>query len=385
MMQSAGPRIWSIAGSGAGHGFLTAWMGIDLARRGRPVVVLDAGAPGRGLHAYFGIERPRFTLGDLLAGRADAGQVLVKTHQRGLQLVAVTPEILGAEAARGERLAAFFAGVAAVHMLVDIGGGEIPGTLDFFNLSDEGIVVVSPNPASMQGAYRFIKRAVYRRVEGELGAGARARLSHFRKTATSPDASTLDDFLGLLRKTDPELSEAAAAARRARYRILVNQAGSEEDERAAEIIRRAAERFLGVEASFCGLIHVGGNDIEGPESATAREVRRVVTGILRPEDADAEHPEGLGSAPATLIMGLNDNVEFDGVELHVQTEDFGPARPSLTTQVFQEGRILLSRRSDYAAAPGGRDRKAVMELMRKQHFGVIREIEEGKVKIVRRP
>src|SRR2546425_665481 len=123
-------------------------------------------------------------------------------------------EILGAEGARGERLAAFCGGVAAVHMLVDIGGGEVPGTLDFFTLSDEGIVVVSPNPASMQGAYRFIKRAVYRRVEGELGAGARARLSHFQKTATSPDASTLDDFLGLLRKTDPELSEAAAAARR---------------------------------------------------------------------------------------------------------------------------------------------------------------------------
>src|SRR2546428_10008166 len=146
MMQSAGPRIWSIAGSGAGHGFLTAWMGIDLARRGRPVVVLDASALGRGLHAYFGIERPRFTLGDLLAGRADAGQVLVKTHQRGLQLVAGTPEILGAEAARGERLAAFFAGVAAVHMLVDIGGGGGPGAPHFFHPSHEGSVVAFSKP-----------------------------------------------------------------------------------------------------------------------------------------------------------------------------------------------------------------------------------------------
>ena len=84
-------------------------------------------------------------------------------------------------------------------------------------------------------------------------------------------------------------------------------------------------------------------------------------------------------------MGLNDNVEVDGVELHVQTEDFGPARPTLTTQVFQGGRILLSRRSDYAAAAGGRDSKVVMELMRKQHFDVIREIEEGRVTIVGAP
>jgi len=76
-------------------------------------------------------------------------------------------------------------------------------------------------------------------------------------------------------------------------------------------------------------------------------------------------------------MGLNDNLDFFGKELHVQTENAGFPIPRIITQVFSSGRIILSRKSEYPAdVHQAADPEQIQELMRIQHYRVIREISE---------
>lgn len=87
-----------------------------------------------------------------------------------------------------------------------------------------------------------------------------------------------------------------------------------------------------------------------------------------------EHAKGLQRDQP--LTGLNHSLHHMGKEIHVQTEDLGAREQYIETQVFCGGCVILSTRMAYSASTKDQDgREAVAELMRKQHFGVIQEIE----------
>ena len=81
-------------------------------------------------------------------------------------------------------------------------------------------------------------------------------------------------------------------------------------------------------------------------------------------------------------MGLNNNLDFMGRQLHVQTEssEFPAAR--IVTHVFTNGRILLSRKSDcpQEIQQAGNLEK-LRELMQMQHHQIMQEISEKQKRI----
>ena len=82
------------------------------------------------------------------------------------------------------------------------------------------------------------------------------------------------------------------------------------------------------------------------------------------------------------IPGLNDNLEFMGRQLHIQTESAGFPAGRIVTQVFSGGRVLFSRKTDHPAAAedsGGTAR--IQELMHSQHTQVIKEIKHKQSQI----
>ena len=81
-------------------------------------------------------------------------------------------------------------------------------------------------------------------------------------------------------------------------------------------------------------------------------------------------------------MGLNDNLEFMGKKLHVQTENMGFDHRYITTHVFCNGRVVLSTKSEYPPdLHGSDDPSKIQGLMRKQHFDVIRKIEGKRIQV----
>ncbi len=401
-MRSESQQFWTIGGGkgGVGKSFLTASMGCVLADMGKSVIVVDADLGSANLHIFFGIKSPSLTLLDILENRVSAQDVLLPTTHERMRLLSCAADILGMAnpvSSEKEKIIRFISSLEADYILVDLGAGTSYNVLDFFNMSDEGIVVASPDPASIQNAYAFIKGAIYRRVQRKFGSNevVASALKRFREGVGDAKPRTMLDFYDLLCTTDPGIAEQVASlVDQYHPLIVVNMARSEEDQRIAEIIHSAARRFLNVDLRFCGLVctdpevlkatqRLSLPDFNGSSSVAAQQIRQTVKRMLnRPRNdtpAQSDQP-----APATPMMGLNDNLEFMGKALHIQTENLGFTGRCITTQVFCNGKVILSAKSEYPSTVRDQeDQSQVRELMRKQHFNVIRELEGKKVRILR--
>jgi flagellar biosynthesis protein FlhG len=51
-------------------------------------------------------------------------------------------------------------------VVIDLGAGAHFNTLDFFGMSDRGIVITAPDPGALTNAYGFIKGALFRKIQG---------------------------------------------------------------------------------------------------------------------------------------------------------------------------------------------------------------------------
>lgn len=82
-------------------------------------------------------------------------------------------------------------------------------------------------------------------------------------------------------------------------------------------------------------------------------------------------------------IGLNDNVEFMGQQLHIQTEKMETPTNCIITQVFCKGRVVLSTKSDFPTdLSNSYDFNTIQNLMRMQHSRMIRDIMRKKTQIL---
>jgi hypothetical protein len=93
-----------------------------------------------------------------------------------------------------------------------------------------------------------------------------------------------------------------------------------------------------------------------------------------------------GEPAENSVPGLNDNLEFLGRQLHVQTERIGFPAPRIVTQVFSNGRVVFSKKTELPAQGfDSKESAAVQGLMRTQHLQTIREIKEKQRRILAAP
>jgi len=398
-MTLATRKLWTIGGGkgGVGKSFLTASMGSVLARMGKSVIAVDADLGAPNLHTFVGIKSPPRNLLDHLQGRASLDDVLLETAESGLRLLSCSgsSQACPPDSRQTERMMRCILELDADCVLVDLGSGTGYDVLDLFNMSSEGIAVASPDPASIQNVYGFIKSAVFRRIQREYGANETVSqaINDFL-SAGGHKSRTMTDFYEVLCATEPEIAEKASMLVDSYHPLMiVNLADSEEDQRVAEIVQTASKRFLNVNIRFCGVVFsdpavrraiqlMTPLDFNSPNGVAAPRIRSAVERLLN-GSGGGQRPNAGIQVPATPIMGLNDELQILNKPLHIQTEDLGYTGRCITTQVFCRGRVILSTKSAYPPTISDEDgRGQIMELMRRQHFNVIRELESKKVKFL---
>ncbi len=388
------PKFWTFGSGkgGVGRSFLAASVSAVLARAGRTVVAVDADLGSSNLHTYLATRNHGPTLLQHLAGDATAADVLTRTHHPNLRLLTCAGDNYGVADLDETQLAsliAFVAGLEADEVVVDVGAGTSVKTLDFFNLSDEGIVVVSPDPAAIQGAYAFLRSALLRRIGTAIGDGLAfsKALKTFEGSGASKQTRSISDFYGALRTDNPATAQRAAALVDSfRPFVLLNMVELDDGLRAVEILQGITRRFLGLNIRFGGQVRhdpavrraARRSQIPDFDSGADGAAQQICQAVYRMASSSGDTSPGPAAQPA-LLTGLNDNIRFLGKELHIQTEDLGGTARLITTQVFFRGRVIHSRRTEYPVGAGeDGNRAVVLELMRRQHFEVIRDLESRK-------
>ncbi|MBI5587951.1 MAG: P-loop NTPase [Deltaproteobacteria bacterium] len=389
--------IWSVGGGkgGVGKSIATANIGCGLARRGKEVVLVDADLGGANLHTYFGIKYPEKSLEDFLKGRAATlEEVMIPTGVEGMRLISGGGEFLGIANpayAQKQKLIAHIKKLEADYILVDLGAGSSYNVLDFFALSNSGIVVLVPEPAAIQNAYIFLKSFVYRRLQRTFADNL--RVSEMIKDATdlrSPGSvKTFSDLCERISREDRTSAERALSEIKSfRPKLLLNMATSREDMKAAEAFKAAAAAFLGLDTDFIGVMY---------SRAAVKAASRKMRPFMLDEDAEESRAEMLsvidslvgkepsGAAPAHEesheVFGFNDNVSHLGTVFHVQTEVQAGASPTIETVIYNGGRIFFSKKSLWNEIRKTDGDGSLREFAGRQHRAAMAAIRLNKITV----
>ena len=153
---------------GVGKSFIVANLAASLARLGHRVVAVDGDLEGPNLHTCVGVPKPRASLADFVAQREeDLGKLLLDTPIPNLQLIAATDGNLATPQptqSRRVRLMRELRELDADFVFFDLGAGTHAAVMDYFMIGDEGVIVIVPEPTSVENAYGFVRAAFYRRL-----------------------------------------------------------------------------------------------------------------------------------------------------------------------------------------------------------------------------
>jgi len=394
--------IWPVGGAkgGTGKSVVAANIGCSIALSGRKAVVVDADPAGSGLHAILGVEPPSRGLDDFLEGRAESlTDVSAETPVANLRLISGAGEFVrlcDPAWPHGAKLASGIEELDADFVIVDLGEGSSGDALDFFAASGKGIVVMAPEPAAAQGAYRFLKSLVYRRLF-RFFSGNPSMTEMIREATDSTSPNAVKSFSELCGKIAADDAAAASGAieevNGLSASVVLNMASSKEDFRMVESFMAAAKSVLGIDTSFAGALHasplvraasVRKRPFVLDEAATdARgEIEQIVAHLIERSSGPA-YPAGAGpvapdEAKEREVFGFNENVSHEGAVFHVQTEAQGAGEPFIETIVYNGGRIFFSKRTRWKDAAGGG--LTMKEFATRQHLSAVAAVKTGRIK-----
>lgn len=263
--QTHRPKIWAIGGGkgGVGKSLVSILLATELAKIGQSTILIDCDLGGANLHTMMGIKTPVRTLNDFVTRKYDSmEEICIRTSVQNLQLICGASEILSLanpQYAQKHKIVQNITQLSADNVILDLGAGTSYNVLDFFLIADNPIIVVTPQPISIQNAYGFIRNAIYRRLSRL--ASQQSTLQNLIKKAMDPKNDsrlrTIPDlFAAVDQSYNPKVVlKLKEAIQNIRPWVITNIARDKRDHNAGRIIQLVAEKYLTIDIQELGSIY----------------------------------------------------------------------------------------------------------------------------------
>lgn len=291
-------RIIAVGGGkgGIGKTLVSANLGIALARRGNRVLLVDCDLGGANLHTTLGVPQPATTLSDFVNRRtARIEDVMVPSGVENLSLIAGSQDVLDAANPKYQqklKLLRNLQMVDADYLVLDLGAGTSFNVLDFFLIADHGVLVLLPEPTSVENAYRFVKAAFFRRLQYYEEMYGIEDLVEDALSTKEGAIRTPYEFVAKIRATDPELGDKLERELKSfRVKLIVNQVRTPADSGVGNAVVSAWKKFFGLEMEYLGGIRYDDEAwrairkrrpvvLERPDSDSAQAVIKIAEKLL---------------------------------------------------------------------------------------------------------
>jgi flagellar biosynthesis protein FlhG len=254
--------IWTIGGGkgGSGKSFITANIGICLSKLGARVILVDADLGGANLHTFLGISPPALTLSDFIKKRVSSlHEVLIPTEIPNLQLLTGAQDLLNAMDSKNvqkRKLLRSIQHLEGDYLLVDLGGGNSVSILDFFLMSDGGILVVTPEPTSIENTYRFLKSAFYRRLRHSVSSHqVKTMIDGAMDRKNEAGIQNPYELIKAVRHVNEEEARSIEVeVETFQPNLILNQVRSRKDIEIGFSIRSACQKYFGIRLHYLGYV-----------------------------------------------------------------------------------------------------------------------------------
>ncbi len=246
---------------GVGKTFFSANLGIILSRMGQKVVLVDLDLGGSNLHTTLGIKNDILGLGHYINDKnLDFKNIIHATEYPNLKFVPGDALYLGTanlQHLRKKKLMSEITKIEADWVILDLGAGTTNNTLDFFLLSNCGLLITNSEITSILNLYSFVKNAFYRyillkydkkdKVKEELINASRLRLEK--------EDLRLAEFLRLLKKDYPEAEKTLNNIIDNFFpKIILNRGRGTTDIKLGENLRSIIHKNLGIDVEYIGFL-----------------------------------------------------------------------------------------------------------------------------------
>jgi flagellar biosynthesis protein FlhG len=263
-IQQRTKKIWAIGGGkgGVGKSLVSANVSICLALMGHKVVAVDLDLGGANLHTCLGLPIPQMTLSDYVSKKVDKFEdLLVSTPISNLKIISGAQDELGMANLKymhKQTIIQKLNELEADYVLFDLGAGTAFNTIDFFIAADKGILVVLPEPTSIENTYRFIKSVMLRRLRTIEGISETEIDQLIEESMNSKIAVGQTSPAELIRKISEKYPEIGSKIRTEislmRPNLIINQVRSQADIDIGYSIQSICRKYFGLEMNFPGYL-----------------------------------------------------------------------------------------------------------------------------------
>lgn len=206
-------RIYSVGGGkgGTGKSFITASLGTILAQQGKKVLLVDLDLGASNLHTFLALGKPQMSLKQYLNKEVnDINDVVIQTKQPNLSIISSSGcslEIANLYYAQKIKLIRAIRKLSYDYLFIDLGSGTHYNTLDFYLISNRGIIITTPESISVENMFRFIKSIYLRKVKAVLkNNGLNNICGEYINSVKDSQITSFSDIMNFVRQYDAENS-----------------------------------------------------------------------------------------------------------------------------------------------------------------------------------
>jgi flagellar biosynthesis protein FlhG len=253
--------VWAVAGGkgGTGKSFVASSLALLLASETDRVIAIDADLGGPNLHTFLGLKDISRDLGDFITKKSQRLEdAVAATPYPGLGIIKGADNILfnpNLSHFKKSRMIRQIRSLDARQIVIDLGSGTSFSTIDFFVLATAGIVVMTPEPTSIENTYYFMKSCAIRLLKIIIDAFEYADFSDalaVQLEGKEPSINQLFETFMAIRPADAH--HLYGIYRNYQVHLIVNRARNEEDAALGPSVADVIHKFLHIDIDFLGTL-----------------------------------------------------------------------------------------------------------------------------------